>query len=397
MQLGIRILFVIVMSTMLFGLCQSATSAPHTPRTIHEEIQLLKNEDIALSCKIATLKTDSSADSRILSMQIQILESHAVWTAAIVSTILALLSILGFKHIKALMTKRIESQLDESVRNAEFYFLNKLSAMEQDVSILKNKAEQDIIWLKKRALEESANIKKGNASSPEILEEYSERIANVKDKDSMTAEDWYLIGRAHQLKNNFAEAVAAYDNALKIDSNFKEVLLERGNCKADLGDQAGAIDDYSLLIKQEPGYAWAYNNRGIIYLTKSEYDLAIKDFQKALEICPDLTQAEINLAESYLIKGCPEKAISTLLDMNLKSANSMYIDQANYIKWLAESKIGTDRDQLITHLSSLASASFINWDFTIIDAWLEETDIPSQTKEDIRKNQIRLSSDRQTK
>ena len=52
-----------------------------------------------------------------------------------------------------------------------------------------------------------------------------------------------------------------------------------------------------------------YNNRGIDYGEKGEYDLAIKDFTKAIELNPEFAEAYNNLGNVYDDKGDFDKAI----------------------------------------------------------------------------------------
>ncbi len=54
--------------------------------------------------------------------------------------------------------------------------------------------------------------------------------------------------------------------------------------------------------------AEAYSNRGIAYLSKGQYDQAISDFTKALEINPRYTDAYYNRGVSYFDKGQYDKA-----------------------------------------------------------------------------------------
>ncbi|MBW7991444.1 MAG: tetratricopeptide repeat protein [Planctomycetes bacterium] len=51
-----------------------------------------------------------------------------------------------------------------------------------------------------------------------------------------------------------------------------------------------------------PKFAPAYCNRGTCYYEKSEYDHAILDFTKSLEINPKLTDAYFNRAAAYYQK-----------------------------------------------------------------------------------------------
>ena len=54
----------------------------------------------------------------------------------------------------------------------------------------------------------------------------------------------------------------------------------------------------------------AYYNRGVTYKSKGQYDQAISDFTKALEIIPRFAEAYNNRGNAYAMKGQYDQAIS---------------------------------------------------------------------------------------
>ncbi len=56
--------------------------------------------------------------------------------------------------------------------------------------------------------------------------------------------------------------------------------------------------------------AFAYNNRGVAYRSKGQYDQAISDFNKALEINPRYARAHYNRGNTYYQMGRYDQAIS---------------------------------------------------------------------------------------
>ena len=63
---------------------------------------------------------------------------------------------------------------------------------------------------------------------------------------------------------------------------------------SDLGQYERAIQDYNKAIQLNPNYAEAYNNRGWAYYCLKQYGKALKDFEKALELNPNFTLAKNN-------------------------------------------------------------------------------------------------------
>lgn len=83
-----------------------------------------------------------------------------------------------------------------------------------------------------------------------------------------------------------------------------EAYLERGNAFFAMGQYNEAISDYIKAIEMNPSYFEAYYNRGQVYGKKGEFKLAICDFNKAIEINPEIEDEylELLLDESNIIE-----------------------------------------------------------------------------------------------
>ena len=76
------------------------------------------------------------------------------------------------------------------------------------------------------------------------------------------------------------------------------------------GEYDRAIVDYTKAIELDPTYAPAYNNRGLLYRDKGEYDRAIADLTNAIEINPQRANAYSNRGIAYHGKGEYDRAIA---------------------------------------------------------------------------------------
>ena len=78
---------------------------------------------------------------------------------------------------------------------------------------------------------------------------------------------------------------------------------ELGVMYSEKGEYDLAIAEFNKALKIDPNSAETFNNRGIAYSQKGEYDLAISDFTKVLEIKPVMAKAHYNRGITYAKKG----------------------------------------------------------------------------------------------
>jgi tetratricopeptide (TPR) repeat protein len=75
-------------------------------------------------------------------------------------------------------------------------------------------------------------------------------------------------------------------NALVSEKNAK-YYYQSGNVKRARGDYQGAIADYTRAIELNPKFDKAYFNRGLTKDNLGDYSAAIADYSKSLEILPN--------------------------------------------------------------------------------------------------------------
>ncbi|MDR1346049.1 MAG: tetratricopeptide repeat protein [Bacteroidales bacterium] len=86
-------------------------------------------------------------------------------------------------------------------------------------------------------------------------------------------------------------------------------FFTRGNTYYDKCDYDKAIEDYNKAIELNPDDANAYNNRGNAYALKCDYDKAIEDYNKSIELEPGLAEVYNNRGNIYAEKGDYDHAI----------------------------------------------------------------------------------------
>jgi tetratricopeptide (TPR) repeat protein len=97
---------------------------------------------------------------------------------------------------------------------------------------------------------------------------------------------------------------AGRDKAEKLAEAFNN----RGVAYRLKGDYDSAIQDYGQAIKLNAKFATAHVNRGVAYDNKGEYDRAIQDYDQAIKLKPS-AEAYFNRGNAYLRKGQHDHAI----------------------------------------------------------------------------------------
>lgn len=153
------------------------------------------------------------------------------------------------------------------------------------------------------------------------------RMFESADEDELTTADDY-VGKAwiEHIKGNDAEALNIINTVLEksqihshipdyYDPGYAPAYLQRGAIKAAMGDQRGAIEDYTTVLTLNPeqpalktGHRLAYFRRAEAYKNVGEDRKAIADYQAALDLQPDFKlarekmqklQTRIETAEFY--------------------------------------------------------------------------------------------------
>jgi tetratricopeptide (TPR) repeat protein len=95
----------------------------------------------------------------------------------------------------------------------------------------------------------------------------------------------------------------------EINQKYVEAYYNRGWAYFNKGQYDLAIKNYNKAIELNPKFPEAYNNRGNVYLNKGQIDQAIKDFNMAIEIEPTIWNAYYNRGTAYVRKGQYDLAI----------------------------------------------------------------------------------------
>jgi tetratricopeptide (TPR) repeat protein len=120
------------------------------------------------------------------------------------------------------------------------------------------------------------------------LGNYQEAIADYTKSikiNSKNPEVYNRRGSSYHEQGKYQLAIGDFNKAIELKYDpLSTAFVDRGNSHYSLGDYNAAIEDYNEAIRLDPNSASAYYNRGDIRSKQGEKLLAIKDFQKAVEL-----------------------------------------------------------------------------------------------------------------
>ena len=110
----------------------------------------------------------------------------------------------------------------------------------------------------------------------------------------LAAGAWFSVGYLFSLHEKHEDAIAAYDQAIRLKPDLAEAYNNRGVAKDKLGRHEDAIADHDQAIRLKPDLAKAYNNRGVAKDELGRHEDAIADHNQAIRLKPDFAEAYYN-------------------------------------------------------------------------------------------------------
>lgn len=124
--------------------------------------------------------------------------------------------------------------------------------------------------------------------------------AGLKEAEEKTlcGEIEYFKGQIELLKENFSQALAHFDAAIRYNPKDGAAYNDRALCMVELGIIDEAFSYFNKGIAVEPDYATIYHNKGWLLNNIGRHKEAIECFRKALSLQPDRAVTYDNLADA---------------------------------------------------------------------------------------------------
>ena len=136
------------------------------------------------------------------------------------------------------------------------------------------------------------------------LGQYTESIEafrlEIKLQPSSVA--YHFLGNCYYFTEKFDDAVAAYQEAIRLTPNYEEAYIELGKVYNRLGRHADAIDAYQHALKIQPDDVIAHEGLGFTEFKQGNKDAAIRQYRILRDLdpkCAERLLREINAQQSY--------------------------------------------------------------------------------------------------
>lgn len=145
-----------------------------------------------------------------------------------------------------------------------------------------------------------------------ISAQHYDKVINTFEKMSFREAEydpviWNKLGTAYAKKDNFDEAIKAFEKGLSLDDKYPELYNNLANTCYSYGLQSRdsfifsrSLEYYKKAIELDPEYSIPYYGLGHAYRQQGNLRAAIYCWEKALELDPNFSQVHLDLAMAYL-------------------------------------------------------------------------------------------------
>jgi CHAT domain-containing protein/tetratricopeptide (TPR) repeat protein len=129
------------------------------------------------------------------------------------------------------------------------------------------------------------------AEPGEKVSEPGEKVSESGEKEKDEAEVWFARGNAQGNLGQYEEAIASYNEAIRLRPDLPEAYNNRGLAQGNLGQDEEAIASYNEAIRLRPDFPDAYLNRGVAQRNLGQHEEAIASYDAALILKRDFWEA----------------------------------------------------------------------------------------------------------
>ncbi len=168
---------------------------------------------------------------------------------------------------------------------------------------------------------------------PQAIDLLSKGIALGDENYDILYELYYHLGIAYSRLKDHQQAIANYQDAIKLPI-YPILKLgaynNLGNLLKDKGDLNGAKNAYETTLKIDPSFVTGYYNLGMTFKAMGLFKEAIASYVKAIDLNPNYAQAYQNLGVVLLKTGYLDDSLTAFneaIDLHEKQNNLFAAEQ----------------------------------------------------------------------
>lgn len=161
------------------------------------------------------------------------------------------------------------------------------------------------------------------AKSPSYVDAYTERarIYETQGQRRLAHDDYIRAAEILRFKRDYNEAISAYNQAVKIDSESIGAYLGRASLYLEKGQDIAALTDFDMVVRLDKRNVQGHIGLGEARYNQGAYGKAIDHFKDARSITPEDPAIHQYLMLAYLADG------------DIKQVNKSY---EKYLKYASE-------------------------------------------------------------
>ncbi len=148
------------------------------------------------------------------------------------------------------------------------------------------------------------------ASEQGKWEEVIGYLQQVATLEPQSADPHYYIAEAYVQLKDYGRALAAYEQAIRINPNLGPAYVGRARMLRLLDPKQDVLPDLNAAIAGDPNYPNAYLERSAYYIEKNNPQAALSDLQRAQQLAPDSPLVYLYYAQAYQALGDTSRALT---------------------------------------------------------------------------------------
>lgn len=180
-------------------------------------------------------------------------------------------------------------------------------------------------------------------TDPQIIESLIQRFHDP-ELTPATAQAYYNRGFERLDMGDFAGALEDYNRSIQLNPQQATAYNNRAMAKYQLANPQGAIEDYTEALRLNPTEWVTYFNRGVARYHLRDYEAAIADYNAAIRLAPEETTLYFQRAEAYRQLRDYDKAIASYSDLIERSQDAVAYNNRGLARYNLEDYQGSIAD-----------------------------------------------------